>query len=60
MCSGLAISNFVMSHIFILFLFFQGKAVGHLYADDYRTFQYKNGEYIHRGLIFANSRLESK
>ncbi|XP_041352622.1 neutral alpha-glucosidase AB-like isoform X2 [Gigantopelta aegis] len=38
----------------------QAKALGHLYADDYRSFQYKNREYIHRGLIFENNQLESK
>ncbi|ESO91975.1 hypothetical protein LOTGIDRAFT_217135 [Lottia gigantea] len=38
----------------------QGKAEGELYVDDYHSFQYKNGDYIHRQFIFNKNTLSSK
>ncbi|XP_071162739.1 neutral alpha-glucosidase AB-like isoform X2 [Mytilus edulis] len=35
----------------------QGKASGDMYADDYHTFQYQNGKYLHRQFTFSNNKL---
>ncbi|XP_046564114.1 neutral alpha-glucosidase AB-like isoform X1 [Haliotis rubra] len=38
----------------------QGEAQGELYADDYHTFQFKNGHYVYRGFTYKGNTLESK
>ncbi|CAH1791374.1 unnamed protein product [Owenia fusiformis] len=35
----------------------QGRASGDLYIDDYQSFSYKNGEFIHRKFTFENNKL---
>ena len=38
----------------------QGHAKGDLYHDDFHTFQYKNGQYVHRDFLFENGQLSSR
>lgn len=38
----------------------QGQAKGDLYHDDFYTFDYKKGQYIHREFIYANNKLTSR
>ncbi|XP_056021403.1 neutral alpha-glucosidase AB-like isoform X2 [Ostrea edulis] len=37
----------------------QGEALGDLYVDDYKSYAYRNGNYIHRAFSFKNNILQS-
>ena len=39
---------------------FQSCAQGELYVDDFETFQYREGKYIHRVFSFEKTQLTSK
>jgi len=41
-------------------LLLQGRARGDLYIDDYQTFDYRQGAYIHKEFILEDSQLTSK
>lgn len=42
------------------FIYLQGKASGDMYADDYHTFQYQKGKYLHRQFTFSNNKLTNR
>ena len=43
-----------------IFCVFQGSSRGDLYIDDYKSFDYKKGEFSHRQFVFENNVLVNR
>jgi hypothetical protein len=54
--------NYSIYRIYMLIqsCFLQGEALGDLYVDDYKSYAYRNGNYIHRVFSFKNNILQSR